>query len=224
MLNLHVRLMKPRYLLLFAFLLTAAQWRPPLAQPRLPRDLRQAAPPIEITSPAANSFLSGQVVITGKVDVSSFVSAQLDFAYPSNPTDTWFNIQTFSPPITDATLATWDTTTITDGAYILRLRVNFEDGTSQEVTVPITIGNDLAPTPSPTPTATPAADVEFLPTPFLLAASPTPTEVPRPTPTALPANPASLGQNQIYASLGRGALVILGLFALAGLIIRVRRF
>jgi hypothetical protein len=62
------------------------------------------------------------------------------------------------------------------------------------------------------------------PTPFLLAASPTPTEVPRPTPTALPANPASLGQAEIYASLRRGALVVLGLFALAGLVIRIRRF
>jgi hypothetical protein len=64
----------------------------------------------------------------------------------------------------------------------------------------------------------------FVPTPFLLAASPTPTEVPRPTPTALPLNPASLAQDEIYASLGRGALVILGLFVLAGILLRVRRF
>jgi hypothetical protein len=40
----------------------------------------------------------------------------------------------------------------------------------------------------------------------------------------LPPNPASLGQNQIYGSLGRGALVIVGLFALAGLIVRFRRY
>jgi hypothetical protein len=64
----------------------------------------------------------------------------------------------------------------------------------------------------------------LVPTPFLLAASPTPTEVPRPTPTALPANPASLRQEAIYASLQRGALAILGLFALTGLILRIRRY
>jgi hypothetical protein len=40
----------------------------------------------------------------------------------------------------------------------------------------------------------------------------------------LPTNPVSLQQNQIYASLGRGALVILALFAIAGLIVRFRRF
>ncbi|HKG55277.1 MAG TPA: hypothetical protein VKB04_13530, partial [Anaerolineales bacterium] len=74
------------------------------------------------------------------------------------------------------------------------------------------------------PSSTPEVDSVLIPTPFLLAASPTPTEIPRPTPTALPSNPVSLGQNQVYASLGRGALVILGLFALAGIILRVRRY
>jgi hypothetical protein len=168
--------------------------------------------------------LRGQVTITGEMDVPSFLSAQLDFAYASNPTDTWFTIQTFSQPTQEPTLAVWDTTLITDGDYILRLRVNLQDGTFQEVIVPIKIGNDVLPSPTPEPTATPEADTVILPTPFLLAASPTPTDQPRPTPTALAPNPVSLGQNQIYVSLGRGALVILGLFALAGLIIRVRRY
>jgi hypothetical protein len=126
--------------------------------------------------------------------------------------------------LADSTLAAWDTTSITDGDYVLRLRVNFEDGTSQEVNVPVKIGNEMLPTPTTEPTVTPEADSVLIPTPFLLAASPTPTEVPRPTPTALPSNPVSLRQTQIYASLGRGALVILGLFALAGIIIRVRRY
>ena len=168
--------------------------------------------------------MRGPVTITGKVDVPGFVSAQLDFAYASDPTNTWFIIQAFSQPLVDSTLATWDTTSITDGDYILRLRVNLEDGTSQEVTVPVKIGNDALPTPTLAPTATPQPDVALIPTPFLVAASPTPTEVPRPTPTALPTNPAALGRNQIYVSLGRGALVILGLFALAGIIVRVRRY
>jgi len=200
--------MKLRFLFLFVLFLVAAQ----------------ESPPVAITSPAPDEILRGQVTITGKVDVPSFVSVQLDFSYASNPTNTWFTIQTFSQPVADSTLATWDTTSITDGDYVLRLRVNFEDGTFQEVTVPIKIGNDVLPTPTFEPTSTLEPETVLIPTAFLLAASPTPTDVPRSTPTALPSNPASLGQNQIYASLGRGALVILGLFALAGLIIRVRRF
>jgi len=200
--------MKLRSLLLLVLFLIAAQ----------------DAPPVAITSPAPDEFLRGQVTITGRVDVSAFVSAQLDFAYASDPTNTWFTIQTFPQPMTDSALAVWDTTSITDGDYVLRLRVNFEDGTFQEVTVPIKIGNDVLPTSTPEPTATPEAEAVLIPTPFLLAASPTPTDLPRPTPTALPANPVSLRQNQIYTSLGRGALVVLGLFALAGLIVRVRRY
>lgn len=184
----------------------------------------QDTPPVAITSPAPDALLRGQVTITGNVQFTSFLSAQLDFAYASDPTNTWFNIQSFSQPLTDSTLAVWDTTSITDGDYVLRLRVNFEDGTFQDVTVPIQIGNDVQPTPTPEPTVTPEPESVLIPTPFLLAASPTPTEPPRPTPTALPPNPVSLGQTQIYASLGRGALVILGLFALAGLIIRARRY
>jgi hypothetical protein len=171
-----------------------------------------------------DELLRGEVTVTGKIDVPTFQSAQLEFAYASNPTNTWFTIQAFSQPVAESTLAVWDTTSITDGDYVLRLRLTFEDGTLQEVTVPIKIGNDVLPTPTPEPTATPEPETALIPTPFLLAASPTPTKEPRPTPTALPSNPVALGQNQIYASLGRGALVILGLFALAGLIVRVRRY
>ena len=208
MLNLYVRLMKRQSLIFLVLFLIAAQDTPPVA----------------ITSPLPDELLRGQVTVTGKVDLPSFLAAQLEVAYDSNPTDTWFNIQTYLQPMTDSTLAVWDTTSITDGDYVLRLRVNLEDGSVQEVTVPIKIGNDVLPSPTPEPTVTPEPETVLIPTPFLLAASPTPTDLPRPTPTALPTNPVSLGQNQIYASLGRGALVILGLFALAGLIIRVRRY
>ena len=200
--------MKLRLLLLFVFLLTAAQ----------------DEPPITITSPLADEVLRGTVTITGTTEIPNFFSAELDFAYASNPTGTWFAIQTLSQPVTDSTITTWDTTSISDGDYILRLRVSLLDNTFQEITVPIQIGNDVAPsTPTVIPTATLSTIEVQIPTPFLLAASPTPTAPPRPTPTAFPTNPASLGQSAIFASLGRGALVILGLFALSGLIIRFRR-
>jgi hypothetical protein len=210
MLNLLVRLMKIRFLLPFTLLLIAAQ------DPALPA----------ITSPAAEDVLHGEVTISGRTDIPAFIFAQLEFAYAPNPTDTWFTIQTFSQPAAESTLAVWDSTSISDGNYVLRLRVTLEDGTFQEVMVPVTVMNDVAlatPTFIPTSTAGPEIAVQ-IPTPFLLAASPTPTDLPRPTPSPLPPNPASLGQNEIYGSLGRGALVMVGLFVFAGLIIRLRRF
>jgi len=208
MLNLLVRLMKIRFLLLLMLLLIAAQDSPPPA----------------ITNPKPEAILRGEVTIAGSTAIPNFIFAQLDFAYASNSSDTWFNIQMFSQPMADSTLAVWDTTSISDGDYVLRLRVTLGDGTFQEVLVPVKVMNDtVLPTPTSVPTSTPEIAVQ-IPTPFLLAVSPTPTDLPRPTPTMLPPNPASLGQNQIYGSLGRGALVIVGLFALAGLIVRFRRY
>ena len=208
MLNLFVRLMKLRLLLPFVLLLIAAQVTPPLA----------------ITAPLAGDILRGEVTITGTTDIENFLSAQLDFGYASNPAGNWFTLQAFSTPVLSSALAVWNTSSISDGDYVLRLRVNLNDGSFQEVTVPVKIQNDVPlPTPTVFVTSTPDSVTVQIPTPFLLAASPTLTEVPRPTPTALPTNPVSLNQNEILISLGRGALVIIGLFILAGLIIRARR-
>lgn len=185
----------------------------------------QDAPAVAVTSPLPGEFLRGAVTITGRVDDPDFQSAQLDFGYASNPADTWFTLQAFSQPMPGSTLATWDTLAITDGDYILRLRLTRTDGTVQDVIVPVSVQNDIPlATPTAIPTSTPVQEIEAqIPTPFLLAASPTPTDAPRPTPTALPANPVSLHQTAIYTSLGRGALVIVGLFVISGIILRFRR-
>jgi hypothetical protein len=201
--------MKIRLLLPFSILLIAAQGNPPIA----------------ITSPTAGDAVGGEVTITGTTDILGFASAQVDFAYASDPTGTWFALETSSQPEIDSPLAVWDTSLITDGDYVLRLRVTLGDGTLEETTVQIKVQND-APilTPTPIVTSTPdQLDVQQ-PTPFLMAASPTPTLTPRPSPTPLPTNAVSLNQRTIYTSLGRGALVILGLFFLAGLILRYRRY
>lgn len=184
----------------------------------------QDSPQIAITSPKPGDVLRGQVNITGTTSIQGFLSAQLDFSYASASDETWFPIQTLSQPVLDASLYTWDTTTITDGNYNLRLRVFLDDGSVQEATVPITLQNDVQPTSTPAPTATPEEVTVLVPTPFLLAASPTPTARPRSTPTPLPANPVSLDPKIVYSSFGRGALVILGVFAIAGIILRIRRF
>ncbi len=165
MLNLFVRLMK-RYLALlpFLFLLLAAQ----------------DSPTVAISSPGPGEVLRGQVNIIGTTSDPNFISAELEFAYASTRTETWFPIQTISQPVFDSPLHTWDTTVITDGNYILRLRVYLNDGTFQEVTVPVTLQNDVQPaTPTPAPTATPEEEMLPVPTPFLLASSPTPTDLPR---------------------------------------------
>ncbi|HQV93245.1 MAG TPA: hypothetical protein PLF41_02170 [Anaerolineales bacterium] len=184
----------------------------------------QDSPPVAITSPASGEILRGEITIIGSTDIPNFASAQLDFKYASDDGDSWFPLAALSQPALDSPLSLWNTASITDGDYILRLRVTLTDGTFQEVTVPITIQND-APilTPTPAVTSTPASIGVQIPTAFLLAASPTPTEVPRPTPTPLPPNPASLTQSTILTSLGRGAIVIIGLFIFSFILLRLRQ-
>ena len=209
MLNLSVNFMKIRLLSFLALFLIAAQ----------------DAPSIAISSPVSGDIIYGKVTISGTTDILGFASSQLDFSYASNLTNTWFAIQTSAQPITDSSLAVWDTTFITDGDYVLRLRVFVEDGSFQEAIVPVKVQND-SPIISPTAivTSTPDKLDIGLPTPFLVAPSPTPTLTPHPTPTLLPTNPVSMNRISIYTSLGRGALVIIGLFAFVGLIFRFRRY
>ena len=209
MLNLFVHFMKIRLLIPFVLLFVAAQSNPHVA----------------ITFPVDGDVVGGEVTIKGTTDVLGFVSSQLDFSYASDSTNTWFALGASSQPEVDAPLATLDTTVITDGNYTLRLRVTLDDGSIEDVTVQVKVQNDTPIlTPTPIITSTPNQLQPQVPTPFLVAASPTPTLTPRPSPTPFPTNAVSLNQTTIYASLGRGALVILGLFLFAGILLRFRRY
>lgn len=186
--------------------------------------------PITVASPKSGETLRGQVNILGNMNVTNFASAELSFAYVSDPTSTWFTIQTFSSPLpvgagegTKDVLAVWDTTTLTDGDYSLRLQVNLQDGSFQEFLVKdLKILNDVpVPTDTPTPTSQPASVTET-PLPTVTSAPATARPI-FPTPTPLPVNPASLTTPFIYSTLGRGALITLVLFFMMGAFFRLRR-
>jgi len=183
-----------------------------------------------ITSPQAGATLRGQVQIMGSMAPSDFSSAELSFSYDlkngsaSDSADNWFTIQTFSQPITDSVLAVWDTTTLTDDDYALRLRLFLQDGSFQDALVTgLKIRNDL-PEPTATPTGTESSFPQFDSTsqPVIVKLSPTP-EIVYPLPTPLPLNPAAVETNSIYRTFSRGALIVLGLFIFISLILRLRK-
>ena len=187
----------------------------------------QAATPSTpvITAPTAGQVLHGPVAVTGLTSIPNFSLADVSFAYASDSTNTWFSISATTQPITNDVLASWDTTTISDGDYILRLRVTLQDGTFQDVTVPVQVRNYTALAPA-TATVTATVPALQIPTPILVADTPTsiaPTAVPFSTPTPFPPNPAEITQSQIYANLQRGAIAIGILFLLFGIILRLRR-
>ncbi len=186
--------------------------------------------PAGISSPQNGDVIRGQVEIAGNMTVPNFSSADLSFKYAipeggaTNSADNWFAIQTFPQPVAGPALAVWDTTTLTDGDYTLRLRVFLQDGSFQDAIVSdLKIRND---TPEPT---------KFVPTETALPQFNAATSLPAlnqstatavvvfPSSTPLPANPASVTTSSIYSTFGRAALVILVLFIFFSLILRLRK-
>lgn len=177
-----------------------------------------------ISSPGAGQIVQGIVVVTGTTSTLGFSSYELSFAYANDPTQTWFVLDSGAEPIFEGELGTWDTTTLTDGDYSLRLRVFMLDGTGRETIVPGLRVRNYTPVPTSTFTPTATAIVQFAPpTAQLVAPAPDTATPSLPTPTPLPPNPASLQQASISSALGRGAALALLLFAGFGLLLRLRR-
>ena len=184
--------------------------------------------PVAVTSPQTGEILRGWVEIQGRMDTPNFASAELAFTYAATASDSgasWFIIQTFPQPKADSALAAWDTTSITDGDYTLRLRVTLQDGTFQDALVTdLKVRND-EPLPTVPPTQT-LANFNFAPLNETPEASnlQTPTVVSNfPTSTPLPANPISLTTVDIFTIFWQSALVILILFLFFSLILRLRK-
>jgi len=190
---------------------TAAPSETPVASPTLPRP--EGTAELLIRSPLPGQALQGSLNITGSNAVAGFASAEVSFAYAGDQMGTWFLIGEASQPIQDGTLAQWDTSSITDGDYDLRLRVKREDGSHLDVVVSGLRVRNYTPvetdTPTPvTPTATP------MPGELPVTATLTPVSLPSATP--LPTNPAVITSQDIALGLGKGALAVIALFALMG--------
>ncbi len=184
-----------------------------LASPVLARIAQFGDP--AIIEPRTGDVLQGVVSITGTTDISGFAGSEISFAYTDDTTGTWFLIGRQDQPAFNDTLATWDTTVITDGNYVLRLRVQITDGSTRETVVPgLRVRNYSS---VETPTSIPLApESTQLPTV-------TPTSTPLPTPTSLPVNPARLAPKEVSASILYGGLLVILVFAIIGLLFWMRR-
>ncbi len=168
---------------------------------------------ISITSPQPGEALQGVVNIGGNTAVEGFQSAEISFAYSNNPTDTWFLIQSSAAPVAaGGVLAAWDTTTLTDGSYTLRLRVTLQDGSQLTADVPGLRVRNYTPVETSTPSATPLPA-----TPGGQATRSPVATVQAATPTPLPPNPVEITSEEIVGSLAKGILAVLGMFLAGGL-------
>ena len=168
-----------------------------------------------ILSPRQGDVLQGVVPIRGSSDVTGFTAAEVSFRYDRQDNSSWFLLQQSSQPVNNGSLATWDTTTITDGDYNLRLRVYLADGSHSDATIPnLRVRNYTA-------VETP------IPAQITLQPRPVPTDTlavtPFPSPTALPVNPAVLTPVDISISLAYGGLGAVLLLGILGMYLWLRR-
>jgi len=170
---------------------------------------------LAIVGPRPGDVLQGVVTIAGSSDVTGFVSAEVSFTYADDPTGTWFLIALNSQQVFNDRLATWDTTVITDGDYVLRLRVYLTDGSSREALVSGLRVRNYTPVETPTPMAL-AQEAPPLSTI-------TPTATPFPTPTALPRNSATLTPTDVSASILFGGMAAILTFVIVGIYLWLRR-
>jgi hypothetical protein len=189
-----------------------------------PGVLAQAGPSVQITSPTDGDILQGEVRIRGIAAGAAFSSAELSFAYIDDPTETWFRIGDLLVPVEDGELWAWNTTSVSDGEYLLRLKLVNLDGTQQEARVRIQVRNyteAIVVTPTQEPTVPPPMQVD---TPVVIQPSSTPAVIVAPmTPTLLPANPAAMRPEAILGGFWRGALAVLAACVIVAVMILRRR-
>jgi hypothetical protein len=150
-----------------------------------------------LTTPLPGAALQGTIAILGTTDIPGFESADLFFSYTQSQPENWYLLAQFKTPVNNGQLALWDTTTITDGSYLLKLRVNLQGGKNVEILVnglrvrnyTIIETNTPAPSQATRPADTPTPTPVFTPTVG-------------PTPTAFPPNPAQLAPVDLQVGMG----------------------
>jgi hypothetical protein len=162
----------------------------------------------KIDSPQAGEALQGAVTITGTTDVVGFSSMEVSFSYGTGSDGTWFLIAQSDQPVRDGILATWDTSSIADGIYQLRVWVDTVDGETVEMVVKDLRVRNYTPVETNTPppekyTAEPQA------------VAPVSTAIP--TPTLLPPNPASVTMTRLGFSIVQGMVFVLVAFMIIGI-------
>lgn len=237
--------------ILFAFWIVAALLlsfsHPLVAAPLAIDDCPAKA---RILAPASGSVVSGIVQIEGTASLGDFVRYELAVA-PAG-TQGWGSIGGGQQPIVNGQLGVWDSASVGDGAYSIRLRVvDVTSNYCEAIAANIQVQNSR-PTQVPTPTETPTPEETEAPpiqnaVPTLLPTEPSAngTGTPAATATAVRAGPsrtpeASSGgfggieldqvfdaATEFFKALGRiflfGVIAMAAITFLIGVIFFVRR-
>ncbi|MHB0859465.1 MAG: hypothetical protein ACYC5M_18095, partial [Anaerolineae bacterium] len=142
--------------------------------------------PSRVSIQAPPDPLSGVIEIRGSTDIPDFDHYMVEYGVSDNP-GAWGRLTPdISASVIDGVLCRWDTATVDDGVYSLRVVAISSLGVRTEARVVVTVRNatptpDVTETPTETPTVTPTWTPEPTGEP-----TNTPTETIRPTETLAP--------------------------------------
>lgn len=164
---------------------------------------------VGITDPLPGNPIQGLVQIAGFIDIEEWEYFNLEFAFTHQ--NVWFPISMRQIEIGGNILGEWDTSSITDGNYDLRLTVFLSDETSLEIiSEGIRVRNySVIETNTPAPTIENAQQMQT-PTP---ENSPTPDIEITTTPLQLNPNPVEFSTPNLQNALIKGSIFGIILFA-----------
>lgn len=172
----------------------------------------EVQPFVDIIQPLPGEAAQGLIQVTGTIEVEDLVSFSLEFAYHDGNNQSWFGINRGDTSISEGILGEWDTSSIPDSNYDLRLTVTRETAEPIVLIIEgIRVRNYSAietNTPAPTnilPTQTPS---------LVESVTAIPTVEVRPSPTALSPNPAAITGGDIQKNLIKGAVGGIAIFIL----------
>ncbi|MCX8025424.1 MAG: hypothetical protein N3A60_09495, partial [Thermanaerothrix sp.] len=97
-------------------------------------------PHVRFTQPASLAYIRGTVTLRGSATATDFAAYHVQVGEGLNPR-AWVTLATGESPVDDSVLATWDTTTLPDGVYILRLTLVHQDQRVETALRQVTVDN-----------------------------------------------------------------------------------
>ncbi len=165
--------------------------------------------------PRAGDTVQGLVAISGQTEVEGFLFSEVFFGYSGNSEGEWFLITRQDQAVRNGLITSWDTTTISDGSYNLRVAVHLENGTELE-----TVVNNLE-VRNFTGDDTSSRTSELSDPVDLSSAPETPITLHTATPS--PVNPAEITTEKYRQMLINGILIVFVFFIVLWAYLGIRR-
>lgn len=159
---------------------------------------------IIVNNPQPGQSVQGVVEISGSVVSDFYSSTDVYYAYENNQNETWFLITHLNQKVENGVIARWDTTTISDGEYQIKVRMIKLDNSAEELIVKPVYVRNYSPLPTTTPVSTSIT---------ITSQKSTSTASMETYATPFPPNPAAASAENIRGSMLLGIIVVALTFA-----------